>query len=557
MISLQGKSGPAILEEIEARLRAMTPEQRAAHDKMVMEATAGMKFIPSPGPQTEAFHSLADILLYGGQAGGGKSALGIGLALTKHKRALILRRQYTDLSGLTEEAIKLNGTRTGYNGSIPPTLKTNDGRLIEFGACQYEGDEQNWMGRPHDLIVADEAWQFLEKQIRFFIGWLRTTEQNQRTRVILATNPPLSSEGDWLVKMFAPWLDPGHKNPALPGELRWFLTDDDGNDVEVETGKPYILSLKGWEEANEQEIAQHAISPIGVTRPMSRTFIPASVKDNPFLAKTDYATRLDSLRPELRASLRDGNFMANRKDDEFQVIPTKWLTAAVKRWTPRRPEGIPMCAIGVDPSGGGADPTAIAPRFDGWFDIITEIPGKQTPNGEGISGHVLRLRENFADVGLDMGGGYGSLPYKELTRNSIDVYAHKGSEGSSARSRDGIYGFYNKRSQVIWQFMEALDPNQAGGSPVHLPDDPVLIAELSAPRYTLVTLNGRSVIKVETKEEVKERLGRSPNRADAVQIAWATGKRGANMQGGWDGQNSRGSQPKVNMGHDQQRRRRY
>lgn len=551
-----GLSQQGLIEEIMAKLQAMSEEERAVYEKMALDATAGMKFIPSPGPQTVAYFSKADILLYGGQAGGGKSALGIGLALSQHKRTLILRRQYTDLSGLTEEAIKLNGTRNGYNGSIPPTLKTSDGRLLEFGACQYAGDEQNWMGRPHDLIFADECWQFLEKQIRFFIGWLRTTEEDQRTRVILATNPPLSSEGDWVVKMFAPWLDPGHKNPAAPGELRWFITDDDGFDIEVPTGKPHIKSLAdGWVEANDAEIAQHEISRIGVMRPMSRTFVPASVKDNPFLAKTDYAARLDSLRPELRASLRDGNFMANRKDDEYQVIPTAWVKAAVARWKPKRPEGIPMCAVGVDPSGGGADPTAIAPRFDGWFDQVTEIPGKMTPNGEGISGRVLSIRENQAEVGLDMGGGYGSLPYSELTRNLIDVLAYKGSEGSSARTRNGIYGFFNKRSQVIYQFGEALDPNQPGGSPISLPDDPVLIAELTAPRYTIVTLHGRSVVQVESKDEVKTRLGRSPNRADAVQLSWATGKRGANMQGGWQENNS-SQQPKVNLGHSAQRQNR-
>ena len=40
-------------------------------------------------PQRTAYDSMADILLYGGSAGGGKTDLGIGLALTQHSRSII------------------------------------------------------------------------------------------------------------------------------------------------------------------------------------------------------------------------------------------------------------------------------------------------------------------------------------------------------------------------------------------------------------------------------------------------------------------------------------
>jgi hypothetical protein len=543
-----------LLDQIVARIAAMTPEQRKEHEANVLAATAGMKFIPSPGPQTDAYHCKADILLYGGEAGGGKSSLILGLALTQHKRSLIMRRQYTDLSGLTEEILKINGTRQGYNGSIPPTLRTADNRMVEFGAAQRAGDEEAWMGRPHDLIGIDEAWQMLQSQIRFLIGWLRTTDEKQRTRVVLATNPPLSADGEWLISMFAPWLDPGYHRPAKLGELRWFVTDDDDRDIEVDNGKPHIFDTATavWRIATEDELARHKQKACGVLKPMSRTFIRASVNDNPFLSKTDYASKLDSLPPAIRASLRDGNFMAGRKDDPMQVIPTDWLRLAQGRWSPKLPEGVPMCAVGVDCSGGGADPTVIAPRYDGYFPALTEIPGRETPNGDGISGHVIKIRRDGAKVGMDMGGGYGNLPYKELRNNDIEVAAHKGTEGSNGRTRDAVYGFYNKRSEVIWRFMEALDPNQPGGSVVALPHDPILIADLAAARYDVVPYKGRSCIRVESKEKIKERLARSPNRGDAVQIALSVGTRASNYQGGFQGK-SRGENIRVNRGHDRQR----
>jgi len=550
---------PQILDDIIARVTAMTPEQRVKHNTDIMTATAGLKFIPSPGPQTDAAFSKADILLYGGEAGGGKSALILGLALTKHKRSLIMRRQYTDLSGLTEEAIKLNGTRSGFNGSIPPTLRSGD-RLIEFGAAQHAGDEQSWMGRPHDLIGIDEAWQMLESQIRFLIGWLRSIDETQRCRVILATNPPLSSDGEWIVPMFAPWLDPGHHNPAKQGELRWYVTDEEGKDVEVEGSGGWIfeISSKRWRTASPDEtMRQKRGEKLGVSLSMSRTFIRSSVRDNPFLARTDYAARLDSLRPELRASLRDGNFMAGRKDDARQCIPSTWVRAAQSRWTPHRPPGIPMCAMGVDASGGGADPNVLAPRFDGWYDTLTIIPGAETPNGDGLSGHVIKIRLDNAKVKLDMGGGYGNLCYSELKRNDIPVEAHKGAEGSNARTRDGVYGFVNKRSEIIWRFGEALDPNQPGGSIVALPPDPILVADLCAPRYDVVNHKGKSCIRVESKEDVKERLGRSPDRGDAVTMGWSIGLTGSNFEGGWQqsGPSGVSGNIKVNMVHPNQRRR--
>lgn len=547
---------PQLLDQIIARINGMSPKQRAEHEANVSAALSGLKFIPSPGPQTDAYHCKADILLYGGEGGGGKSALICGLALTQHKRSLIMRRQYTDLSGLTEEAIKMNGTRQGFNGSIPPTLRA-DGRLVEFGAAQRPGDEESWMGRPHDLIAIDEAWQMLESQVRFLIGWLRSTELDQRCRVILATNPPLTADGEWLVPMFAPWLDPGHPNPAKQGELRHFVTNDEGKDFEVESpGCWKFEAAGGWRKATEQEeIDKKNGVKNGVVISMSRTFIRASVRDNPFLANTDYASKLDSLPPALRASLRDGNFMAGRKDSDRQVIPSAWVAAAQARWRPYTPEGIPMCAIGADVSGGGTDPTILAPRYDGYYPILTEIPGKDTPNGDGISGHILKLRTDSARIGIDMGGGYGNLPFKELKNNGLEPYAHKGNESSTARTRDGVFGFANKRSEIIWKFAEELDPNQPGGSTISLPPDPVMVAELCAARYDVVNKGGRSVIQVESKDEIKARLGRSPNRADAVQLSQSIGVTGRNYAGGWKATSRMQDLPKVNLGRPTQHRR--
>lgn len=465
-----------------------------------------MRFVPNPGPQTDAYLSQADLLLFGGEPGGGKTSLAAGLALDCHENALLLRRQYTDLSGLIDEVLKFNGTRDGFNGSSPPKLVHSRGR-IDFGACSRAGDEQDWMGRPHDLLYFDEATQFTEKQIRFLRGWVRTTTPGQRTRTILGTNPPLSADGAFVFRMFAPWLDPQHPRPAKPGELRWFITDADDNDIEVDGPGEY--EIKGGK----------------IVQAESRTFIPSKLSDNPYLANTDYQKRLDALPAEIREILL-GGFRASFRDAPMQVIPTAWIEAAHKRWTSDRPHGVPMCAMGVDCTGGGTDPLVMAMRYDGWYAPLECIKASDIPKqrvGSHSAGLVMSFRRDDADVVVDMGGGYGGTVYETLTENieSRFVIAYKGAEGSLRRTKDGKLKFVNVRSQAYWQFREALDPDQDGGSPIMLPRDPELVADLTAPTFTI----GSNGIKIEAKEAVCERLQRSTDKGDAVVMAWFSGQK--------------------------------
>lgn len=487
------------LDEVLARVEGLAPDAREALLKKALADAP--KFVPSPGPQTDAWFSKADVLLYGGQPGGGKSGLLCGLALMEHERSLLMRRNGTDFEGgggMIEDLLRLYGTRDGFSGKSPPTLRTDDGRIITFGAATNIGDEQKFQGRPRDLLGIDEATQFSESQIRFLMGWVRTTTPGQRTRTVFATNPPATSEGEWIVGMFRPWLDPTHPNPAEHGELRWFIMTPDG-DVEVDG--PEKVQRDGREFS-----------------PMSRTFIPSSMYDNPFIDPKEYQKQLDQLLPE-QQHIATGDFMAARKDDEWQVIPTAWIEQAEARWTPEPPEHAPMCAMGVDPAQGGDDETVISCRYDGWFAPLICIPGKNTPTGNEVAGAVIAHRRNNAAVIVDMGGGYGGATKMRLNDNNIDVKGHKGASASVRRTVDNQYRFANKRSEIIWRMREALDPGQDGGSAIALPPDRQLRADLTAARFK-VTSTG---IQVEAKVDIVKRLGRSPDRGDAVCMAWAGG----------------------------------
>ncbi len=184
-----------------------------------------------------------------------------------------------------------------------------------------------------------------------------------------------------------------------------------------------------------------------------------------------------------------------------------------------------MCAIGVDASGGGDDPLVLAPRYDGWFAELVEIPGQQIPVmrvGAYCAGVIVSHRKDGATVVLDMGGGYGGPIFEKLIENDIECVAWKGAEASFLRAKDRKLGFVNKRSQAYWQLKEALDPDQPGGSPIALPPgDRRLLADLAAPTFE-ITARG---IAVEPKVKVNARLGRSTDRGDAVVMSWAAGAR--------------------------------
>jgi hypothetical protein len=492
------------LDAIIARVAGLSPKDQAQLTSHTMEATKALKWVPNPGPQTDAYFSKADVLLYGGEPGGGKSQLLIGLAFNEHERTLIMRRQYSDLDRIVEDALKVHGSKAGFNGSPPPKLKISDTQMINFGAAHRVGDEQGQMGKGRDLLAIDEATHFAESQIRFLMGWNRTETPGQRVRTVLATNPPLSAEGLWVNQMFAPWLDPRYPNPAKPGELRWVISDADGKDEWVDGPEPREVNGK-------------------MMKPTSRTYIPAKVSDNPYYAASDYERQLDAM-PEPYRSLLMGGFKTSFKDLPNQIIPTKWVQLAQERWKPKPPDDIPMCCIGVDASGGGEDPMVLARRYDGWFSELIRVPGKEIPMeraGAHCGGIVVSYRRNNALVVIDMGGGYGGPMYEHLHGNSVEVKAYKGAETSNRRSSDGKLHFTNKRTAAYWGMREALDPGQPGGSPIALPPDQQLLADLTAPTFE-ITPNG---IKAEPKDKVCARLGRSTDAGDAVVMSWHEGPR--------------------------------
>jgi hypothetical protein len=474
--------------ELPSLLASLTDEEKQLLDLAIGE---GAVWLPVVGPQLEAYLSPANELFYGGAAGGGKTDLLLGLALHAHRKSIIYRREYPQLRGIEERMRELLGSLEGVYNQQTKLLR-HGSKVLELAAMQYDEDKNKFQGRPHDFYGFDELPQFTRAQYEFVIGWNRTTSKGQRCRVIGAGNPPLTADEEWVIEAWAPWLDSAHLDPAKPGELRWFCNLE---------GKLH------WQRDN---------TPLefkGEKRTLkSRTFIPARLEDNPHLADTDYAATLDAMPEPMRSRLKHGLFTLVRQDDEFQLIPASWVDAAMERWQPSPPS--PLDVTAADVARGGPDKTVLANRHGTWFAPLKKYAGSETPDGESVASRVLLINPKLAAVVVDE-IGIGAGAFDALKRLGFGLTGFNSSESTKSRDRSGRLGFVNRRAEMWWKFREALDPDL--GKAIALPPDPELKSDLCAPRWKPVA-GGK--IQVESKDDIKTRIGRSTDCADAVLMAW-------------------------------------
>ena len=448
-------------------------------------------WVPWPAQQ-RAIDCKAFELLWGGSAGGGKTDLVLYTARLHHRSSLILRRTYPELEDTIIKRI-LERDQSHYNSSKHIWMP-DPGRRVRLGSCELEKDAYKYLGGEYDLFAPDELTQFTETQYLQILSRVRSTDRGQRCRVLATTNPGGENEA-WVLRRWGPWLDKNHPDRAEDGEVRWYKRGHGDEDVRCESDDP------------DGE---------------SRSFIQARLADNPALAGDGKYRRALMQLPEVRRrQLLDGDWTAGSSDVERQVIPTEWIKAAMGRWSPGGAGLGPVTAVGVDVARGGRDRTVLAPRWGNWFGEILSYPGSATTTGDELADLVMPLVTDdkgrlHGYVAVD-GIGVGSSAYDTLRGRGVEAWAVMAgsttNDGERFFDRARVQRLFNMRAAVWWNLREALDPEKGDG--VQLPFDPELLADLQAPRY----LDKGGGVALEPKDKIRERIGRSPDKGDAVAMA--------------------------------------
>jgi phage terminase large subunit len=191
------------------------------------------------------------------------------------------------------------------------------------------------------------------------------------------------------------------------------------------------------------------------------------------------------------------------------LIPLSWAEAAVDRNVSVEGSSVAAC----DVARFGSDSTVFA-RFDGRkASIPTVYSGKDLMQ---TAGRVVQLRKDVDRIAIDdagLGGGVTDR-CRELSVSGLRPL----NAGSKAKHSDE---FADLGSEMAWNLRRAFEETYLNRDDpdlgLSIPDDKRLVHELTSRKYDYRS-DGR--IKIESKSDMRRRGERSPDRADALAMAW-------------------------------------
>lgn len=241
----------------------------------------------------------------------------------------------------------------------------------------------------------------------------------------------------------------------------------------------------------------------------TRTF---TSHDSPWLSASALAGLIEEMRTlggELLVDQEIFGKFVNIQGGGLKVIPEAWVRLAQQRWAALTQPPRPPDALGVDVARGGEDTTVLSPRWGVYFGRVTEIPGSRTPDGPSVRDLILPEVGPDTLVNVDV-VGVGTSPYDFTKQAHARTRPINFGAGSDARDSTDNYDFANLRAEAYWTFREALDP--VSGLGLALPPDEQLVQDLISVGWE--PRGGK--ILIESKKDIKKRIGRSTNKGDAV-----------------------------------------
>lgn len=209
------------------------------------------------------------------------------------------------------------------------------------------------------------------------------------------------------------------------------------------------------------------------------------------------------------------------------IIPLGWAEQAMVRWENWRDAGKPPLStverhvLGVDVADQGEDQTCIAFREG---PIVQEIRKyRNNPDPMETAGYVkAAMSSRSGSTAIIDSIGIGSGVLARLREQKIRVHGFVASGSARGlKDRTGEFEFSNLRAAAWWRMRELLDPSQPGGSDVMLPRSESLLSDLTVPHWKVLS-GGK--IQIESKEDIKKRLGRSTDEGDSVVMCFWQGR---------------------------------
>lgn len=400
-------------------------------------------------------------------------------------------------------------TTAGY-----PQWKLDDLELIGYGRkpADYADDAFQGIHARYVLVVIDEACG-VNRQLFDAVDALVT---NEYARVLAIGNP--DDPTSHFAEVCRP--DSGWNTIRLDG-----LTTPNFTEVQVNSVKCDQCRRVGRErpllaDLMEQESIPYSVEEVpDDLRPMLLSPLWVEERLHRWVGRPNQTATIAQMasKSSLWVSKVRGLFPTSSTDG---VIPLGWVEAAMARWENWVADGRPRIpgntVIGVDIAGKGEDETAAAIRHGVCVEEIRKYPEADTMEVVGYMAGLNGLHGGRLIVD-SIGIGAGVLDrLREMGIPSEGFVA----SGSAAGIRDasGEFEFTNARSAAWWGMRDLLDPSR--GSKVMLPRDEMLLADLTAPTWKLLS---KGKIQVEGKADIRKRLGRSTDSGDAVIHSFWTG----------------------------------
>ena len=287
---------------------------------------------PQAGPQTQFMASSADIIIYGGAAGGGKT-YALLLEALRHKDvksfgAVIFRHNYNQITaegGLWDASQKIFNQVPDAHSRKSPKLhwRFDGGAKLSFAHTERDEDLKSWQGTEIAYIGFDELTHFTKHQFLYMLSRNRTT-CGIRPYVRATCNPDSDS---WVAEFISWWIDQetGYAIPERSGQVRWMVVLNDiiyWGDTPEELAKKYEVNVEDCK---------------------SVTFIASRLEDNKILMESDpgYLANLKAmtevdmerlLRGNWKIKAAAGSFFKRSQVGEILTEVPKDLVAVCRGW---------------------------------------------------------------------------------------------------------------------------------------------------------------------------------------------------------------------------------